>query len=92
MELIYRGSFRRDYKKIKNRQLIIALKGKINEIKTAKNTSQISHLKKLRLRKNWCKIEVNTKHRKIYWILCIISGKKIEFVRVKSESHFKKNL
>lgn len=46
MELIYKGSFRRDYKTIANKDLIKAIKKTIDEIKSARNISQISRLKK----------------------------------------------
>ena len=92
MELIYKGSFRRDYKSIANRELIKSIKKKIDEIKSAKSLSQISRLKKFRERqKVWYKIEIHTAQKgKIYWILCVIRNETIEFRRVKPESYFKR--
>ncbi|MBL7893539.1 MAG: hypothetical protein JNL63_12975 [Bacteroidia bacterium] len=93
MELRYRGSFRRDYNSIGNKELIKALKKTIVEIKAAKNTSQISRLKRFKARShNWYKIESRTVHGgKIYWILCVIRNNVVELRRVKPESFFKKN-
>jgi len=92
MELIYKGSFRRDYNAIANKELIKSIKKKIDEIKSAKNLSQISRLKKFRERqKVWYKIEIYTvQKRKIYWMLCVIRNETVELRRVKPESYFKK--
>ena len=51
MELIYKGSFRRDYNAIANKELVKSIKKKIDEIKSAKSLLQISRLKKFRERK-----------------------------------------
>ncbi len=94
MELVFRGSFFRDWDNINNKELSKAIEEKKNEVKAAKNLSQISHLKKLRIRTIWYKIELPISKRKIYWILCVIQQQtnRIEFVRLKSEGYFKKNL
>lgn len=94
MELVFRGSFFRDWDNITNRELSKAIEEKKNEIKAAKNLSQISYLKKLRIRTSWYKIELRLNQRKIYWILCVIQPPKgkIEFVRLKPEVYFKKTL
>jgi hypothetical protein len=93
MELIYKGSFRRDTNSIANKELMKALKRKIDEIKSANSVSQISRLKRFRARnKIWYKIEIHTAQgNKIYWILCIIRNNVVEFRRLKPESYFKKN-
>ncbi len=92
MELIYKGSFRRDYNVIANKELIKSIKKKIDEIKSAKSLLQISRLKKFRKRqKVWYKIEIHTvQKRKIYWMLCVIRNETVELRRVKPESYFKK--
>jgi hypothetical protein len=93
MELVYKGTFRRDYNAIANKELIKALRKKIDEIKAASSISQISRLKRFKARqKVWYKTEIHTAHgNKIYWILCIIRNNTVEFRRVKPESYFKKN-
>ena len=91
MELVIRGSFFRDWDNLLGRALNNAIKSKTDEIKAAKGISQISHIKKLRTRNIWYKIEIKTQ-QKVYWILCVIHKDKIEFVRLKPESFFKKNL
>ncbi len=91
MQLVVKGSFYRDWKKIQSKELSKLLRKKITEIESARNSSQISHLKKLRNYSARYKIEI-TAGKKIYWVLCIISGTKIEFLRLKSETYFKKNL
>ena len=92
MELIFRGTFRRDYKNIGNKDLFNALGKKIKEVKSAGNAHQIQHLKKLRKYDTRFRIELRLRQKKIYWILCVLSGNKIEFVRLKPEGFFKKNL
>lgn len=92
MELIIRGSFFRDWDNIGNRELSKAIEEKKDEVKAAGNLSHISYFKKLRIRTNWYKIEIRLNKHKIYWILCVIFKNKIEFVRLKPESYFKKNL
>lgn len=91
MQLVVKGSFYRDWKKIQNKELSKTLRTKIDEIESVRNSSQISRLKKLRNYSARYKIEIIA-GKKIYWILCIISGNKIEFLRLKSETYFKKNL
>ena len=92
MELVIRGSFFRDWDNISSRELSKAIEKKKNEVKAAKNLSHISHLKKLRIRAVWYKIELRLNRRKIYWILCVVSKNRMEFIRVKPEGYFKKNL
>ena len=92
MELTFRGSFGRDYRSINDRLLIKALKDKILEVKKAKDILHVSRFKQLRKYRKLGKIEVRTESNKIYWILCIASKNRVEFVRVKSEVYFKKNL
>ena len=94
MELIIRGSFFRDWDNIVSRELSKAIEEKKDEVKAARNISHISYLKKLRIRTNWYKIELRISQHKIYWILCVIRKPmdRIEFVRLKPESYFKKNL
>lgn len=48
MILIVKPEFRRDIDKISNRQLLIALPEKINQVKQAKDKSHITGLKLLR--------------------------------------------
>jgi hypothetical protein len=93
MELNFKGSFLRDLEKIQNKYLLKALSDKIREIKSAKNSTQISQLKKFKAYKSiWYKIEIHQEHgNKIYWLLCIIRKNKVEFRRIKTESFFKKN-
>lgn len=91
MELIYRGSFRRDFKILNNKELAKSLKAKIDEVKAAKDVSQISHLKKLRNYLSRYKIEIAAGN-KTFWVLCLIRKNKIEFIRLKSEIYFKKQL
>lgn len=93
MELIYKGTFRRDYNLINNKELIKALKKKFDEIRFAKNISKITSLKQFKARERiWYKIEVRAEYgNKKYWILCIIRKNIVEFRRVKPESFFKKH-
>jgi len=91
MQIVIKGSFYRDWNSIGNKELSKALKNKIDEVELAKNITRISHLKKLRNYSMRYKIEIAA-GSKIYWALCIIRENKIEFLRLKSEKYFKKNL
>ena len=76
---------------MRNKELGKALHKKIEEAESAAAISHISHLKKLRNYSSRYKIEI-VANNKIYWALCIVRGKNCEFVRLKSEKYFKKNL
>jgi hypothetical protein len=93
MELNYKGTFRREYNALGNRELIKALKKKIAEIKKVKDISHISRLKRFRTyTRSWYKIEITPEHSdKAYWILCTIRNNVVEFRRLKPEGYFKKN-
>lgn len=91
MQIVIRGSFYRDWSKIGNKELSKILHKKIEEVESAGNISQISRLKKLRNYSARYKIEIIVR-KKIYWALCIVKENKIEFLRMKSETYFKKNL
>ena len=93
MELNFKGSFFRDLDNINNRYLLLVVKKKRDEIISAKSISQISHLKRFRVRSNaWHKIEITPEHSdKAYWILCTIRNDVVEFRRLKPEGYFKKN-
>ena len=91
MQIVVKASFYRDWNKIGNKELSRVLRKKINEIESAGNISHISHLKKLRNYSSRYKIEIIA-GKKIYWALCIVWENKIEFLRLKSETYFKKNL
>jgi len=91
MQIVIKGSFYRDWNKLDNKELSKILLKKITEVESAKNISQISHLKKLRNYSARYKIELKA-GRKIYWTLCVLRENKIEFLRLKSETYFKKNL
>lgn len=92
MELIFRGSFFRDWDSHGNKELSKAIKVKTDEIKAARSQAGISRLKKLRKRVHRYKIEIPLRSKKVYWIYCIILGNKIELVRLKPESFFKKRM
>ena len=92
MELTFRGTFRRDYQNISNKDLFKALAKKINEVKAAGHLNEIQHLKKLRKYETRYRIELRLSQKKIYWILCVVIANKMEFVRLKPERFFKKTL
>lgn len=91
MQVIVKGSFHRDWKELRNRKLSETLLQKIEEAESSENISQISSLKKLKIYKSRYKIEIKA-GRKIYWALCAVWKNKIEFIRLKPESYFKKKL
>lgn len=91
MQVIIKGSFHRDWSNTGHRGLSRILQQKIVEVESAKSISQISHIKKLRNYSSRYKIEIIS-GKKIYWALCIVRENKIEFVRLKTEVYFKKNL
>ncbi len=91
MQIVIKGSFYRDWKRIQNKHLSKVLRKKIDEVERARSISQIAHLKKLRNYSSRYKIEI-VSGNKIYWTLCIVFGNKIEFLRLKSEIYFKKYL
>lgn len=91
MELLIRNSFYRDWDNISSKELSNTIQVLLNSIKKAQDISQIPHLKKLRKFELRYKIELKVQ-QKIYWIFCIVKVKRIEFVRIKSETFFKKNL
>jgi len=91
MQIVVKGSFYRDWSNIRNKELSKILREKIDEVESARNISQISRLKKLRNYSSRYKIEIIA-GKKIYWVLCILWENKIEFLRLKSETYFKKNL
>ena len=92
MELTFRGTFRRDYQNVNNKELFKALAAKINEVKSAGSLQEIQNLKKLRKYETRYRIELRLKQKRIYWILCVITAEKIEFIRLKPEQFFKKTL
>lgn len=62
MELSYKGSFFRDLDEVNNRYVLMAVKEKIAEIKSAKNTKNISQIKQFKSRsKTWFKTEITVK-------------------------------
>ncbi|HTA28584.1 MAG TPA: hypothetical protein VK809_12400 [Bacteroidia bacterium] len=91
MQIAIKGSFQRDWSKLAHRGLSKTLREKIIEIESAKSISQISRFKKLRNYSSRYKIELIV-GKKIYWALCVVRDNKIEFLRLKSETYFKKNL
>lgn len=91
MQVVIKGSFYRDWKNIRNKKFSAILLNKIDQVETAKNILQIPHLKKLRNYSSRYKIEIAL-GKKIYWVLCIVWQDRIEFVRLKTEVYFKKNL
>ena len=91
MQVIVKGSLYRDWKEIRNRKLSKILLQKIEEVESVESISQISHLKKLRIYKSRYRLEIKT-GRKVYWVLCVARKNKIELLRLKPESYFKKKL
>ncbi len=91
MQVVVKGSFYRDWKKINNKRLSKVLRERIEEVESSKRIQQISHLKKLRNYSSRYKIEI-TIGKKIYWVLCIMWDNKMVLLRLKSETYFKKNL
>ena len=93
MELNYKGSFLRDLDNISNKYLLIAVSKKIQEIKSANSTAQISRLKRFKAYTDiWYKIEIRSENNnKIYWILCTIKNNLLELRRIKPEIYFKKH-
>ena len=91
MQLVVKGSFYRDWSNIRHRELSNILRKKIDEVESARSISQISRLKKLRNYSSRYKIEIIA-GKKIYWVLYIVRENKVEFLRLKSEIYFKKNL
>ena len=91
MHLDIKGSFYRDWKEMSNRELSKRLREKIDKVESAAGISNITHLKKLRKFSSRYRVEISV-GKKIYWILCIVWENKIEFVRLKSETYFKREL
>ena len=90
MELLIRKSFYRDWDNINNKELGIAIENITGIVRKANNITQIPRIKKLIKFEVRYKIEIQVQ-TKIYWIFCLVRGNKMEFVRVKSETYFKKN-
>lgn len=80
MKIIVKGSFDRDIDRIHNRELKHALLGKINQIESAKEISQITGLKKLKGYSNHVRIIVRSKDLS-FRIGGILRGKTIWLVR-----------
>ena len=91
MQIVVKGSFYRDWKHIRNKDLSKVLRKKIDVLESVRSISQITHIKKLRNYSSRYKIEI-VSGKKTYWILCVVFGNNIEFLRLKSETYFKKNL
>ena len=92
MELIYTGKFRRDYRKINNRELLKILNRKFLQIKNAKTVAHIPFFKKLKRYDKIYRLEIRLNSQKIYWVLCTVRENKIYFRRIKSESYLKRQL
>jgi len=86
-----KGTFRRDWKKIRNKELTKSILKKMDEIESAESALQISHLKHLRKYVTLSKIEI-TAGNKIYWIICKVLETKFLFLRLDSENHIKQIL
>ena len=91
MELLFRNSFYRDWDELGSRNLNRAIQEISVRIKKIDTISQIPRMKQLRRSDYEYKIELRVQ-TKIYWILCDVSGNKIIFIRIKSETWCKKNI
>ena len=91
VELISKNSFYRDWDDLKSKSLNRAIQDISMRIKQVHSITQIPRMKQLRCSQYEYKIELHV-FTKIYWILCDVSGNKIIFTRIKSESWCKKNL
>ena len=92
MELTYRNSFFRDLDNIGSREPSRQIEKLIQQIGKADSISSIHRIKQLKRSKEYeYKIELHVQ-TKIYWILCDVYNKRIEFIRIKSEVWCKNNL
>lgn len=92
MELSFKNSFFRDLAEYKSKSLKKALGVLISSVLSAKSTSNILGLKRLKRTKSFeCKIELKVQS-KVYWILCDATAQGIVFIRIKSETWCKKYL
>lgn len=80
MNLVFKPKFRRDVDKVNNRELLIALQDKINQIKKAEDKSHITGLKLLRGYTHHYRIIVKTV-KQSYRIGAMIRKDTISFVR-----------
>ena len=80
MNLVFKPKFRRDVDKINNRELLIALKDKISQIKKAEDQTNITGLKLLRGYTHHYRIIVKT-DKQSYRIGAVIRKNTVSFVR-----------
>jgi mRNA interferase RelE/StbE len=80
MDILFKPCFRRDADKLNDRELLIALKNKLEQIKKASTTENITGLKLLRGYSNHFRIIVRS-HKDSYRMGVIIRKNKIWLVR-----------
>ncbi len=83
MDVIIRGSFKKDISQISHYDLVVALNEKIRQIETAPDNAHITGLKLLRGYSSYYRILVKTE-RHSYRVGAIIRGRSIWLVRFLS--------
>ena len=91
MVLHIRNSFFRDWDNINSRELNSEIGIIASKVRGANGVSEVHRMKKLIGYSDKYKIELRI-HTKIYWILCLKFGNRIDFYRIKSEGWCKRNL
>ena len=91
MVLNFRNSFFRDWDNIDSKGLNREIESISKLVKVATAPSGVHRMKKLKGYTNKYKIELRVQ-TKTYWVLCEVSGARVEFYRLKSEVWCKRNL
>jgi len=91
VELEFKNSFFRDLDNIGSREPRKVVERLIFRINRASSISEVQGAKILRNHTHTYKIEFHVQS-KTYWITCNVLKDKVMFLRIKSETWFKKNI
>jgi len=77
MELIFRSRFKRDLKKIKDKEVLQSISNILRQIEDAKDIKLIGGLVKLKKYVHYYRIKIKLSERKDYRLGLMIKGKKV---------------
>ena len=77
MELIYRPSFNRELKNIRDKKVLLELASTLKQIETVKGKEGIGGLKKLREYAHYYRIKIKVSDKKDYRLVLMIRNNKV---------------
>jgi len=92
MELIFRPVFFREFDRLKNKDVLKALKNIFNQIEKAKSIDEIGNLKKLRNYSYYYRIKIKISDKNDYRLVLMIRNNKVwaESIALASKIFYKK--